>query len=142
MNADGTGIRPLTQHEGDDYNPAWSPAGDRIAFESVRPGSSLRAIYTIDPDGGHEAKLTSGRSNDLFPSWSPDGKRIVYCSVWNRRATLAVMNGDGSAPRTLEQGCSPSWAPSGNRIAFVADGGTAVYIMSLYGRTRIRVTRR
>ena len=34
MNADGTGVRRLTQHEATDTMPAFSSRGDRIAFTS------------------------------------------------------------------------------------------------------------
>jgi Tol biopolymer transport system component len=43
-NPDGSGEQPLTQSGSLDYNPAWSPKGDWIAFTSERAGSLGRSL--------------------------------------------------------------------------------------------------
>ena len=45
IDADGTGLRSLTNAAGRDANPAFSPQGDLIAFESNRDGIS--EIYVM-----------------------------------------------------------------------------------------------
>lgn len=49
--SDGAGERPLTQPSSLNYNPAWSPQGDWLAFTSERAGSadSIASTPTIRP---------------------------------------------------------------------------------------------
>ena len=49
IDADGTGLRRLTNAAGNDANPAFSPKGDLIAFESNR--DSTPEIYVMKADG-------------------------------------------------------------------------------------------
>lgn len=49
MNADGTGLVNVSDHESLDYHASWSPDGSRIAFTSFRDG--LRQVYLVGPDG-------------------------------------------------------------------------------------------
>ena len=46
MNADGTGLRNLTRHRGQDNFAAWSPDGKKIAFISNRDGG--HDVYVMD----------------------------------------------------------------------------------------------
>src|SRR5216683_6205781 len=54
-NPDGSGERALTQGSLD-YNPAWSPDGNWIAFTSERNGSA--DLYRIRTDGSGLERLT------------------------------------------------------------------------------------
>ena len=46
MDADGGNQRNLSDNDSDDWNPAWSPDGRRIAFVSSRDGGS--EIYVMN----------------------------------------------------------------------------------------------
>jgi hypothetical protein len=83
--------------------PAWSPAGDKLAFVASPPGDlSRRQIFVMNADGGGRTQLTSGPGPHTNPVWSPDGKWIAYLAqeaspdwqVWAMRA-------DGSEPRQI-----------------------------------------
>src|SRR5579863_9882702 len=75
-NADGTAEHPLTQPGSLNYNPAWSPKGDWIAFTSERAGSA--DLYRIHPDGTGLERLTDDPAYDDQAGFSPDGEQIVF----------------------------------------------------------------
>jgi hypothetical protein len=79
MDADGTNVRRL-EGTGDDYNPAWSPAGDKLAFSSFKSGQG--DIYVMKSDGSEVRNLSQGSGLTYdFAAWSPDGARLAY-TAW------------------------------------------------------------
>jgi Tol biopolymer transport system component len=89
MNADGTGeptrltfdaaaTYPLdTQSQ----NPAWSPDGTRIAYESTRGFEGKGEIFVMNADGsGEPINVSNDPSWDTDPAWSPDGTQITFTS--------------------------------------------------------------
>ena len=78
MNADGSGLRNLTNSGSEDIMPAWSPDGSQIAFESDRDDGN-HEIYVMNADGSNPRNLTnSGFSFNYSPAWSPDGSQIAF----------------------------------------------------------------
>lgn len=111
----------LTSDPASEIQPAFSPAGDKIAYASNRSGSW--DIWVVGLDGATPTRLTSGVGNDIHPSWSPDGKEIVYCSfgphskqweLW----TVSVEN--PSVKKWIGYGLFPNWSPNSkvNKIVF------------------------
>lgn len=80
MKSDGTDIQKLTTSSADDYSPAWSPDGKKLAFVSKRKGSA--DIFIVDLEIRIAKQLTlSVSSNEDHPTWSPDGERIAFDST-------------------------------------------------------------
>jgi Tol biopolymer transport system component len=69
VNPDGTNLRRLTRNKAEDWFPAWSPDGKRIAFSSNRDGN--HEIYVMDADGSDQKRLTNNNAEDWGPEWMP-----------------------------------------------------------------------
>ena len=114
MDADGGNQQRLTENRKNDWHPAWSPNGERIAFASDRKGDLVNIeIYVMDADGGNEHRLTENRVYDWQPSWSPDGERIAFVSDRDGNSEIYVMDADGGNPQNLTNNphsdINPAW---------------------------------
>lgn len=104
-----------------DQNPAWSPDGTQLMFQSDRSGQGDWDIYLVRWDGSGLTQLTSGPDTDQDPTWSPDGSKIAFV----RNGLIHVMNVDGSGVTQLTDvgfDTHPAWSPNGTRIAFEHNG--------------------
>ena len=137
--ADGCGpeVR-LTDAEGLDDGPEYSPDGEWIWFNSVRTG--LMQVWKMRSNGTEQTQITFDESrNAWFPHISPDSRRIIYIAYKKgdvapgdhpagKNVELRVMPADGSTePETVVklfggQGTINvnSWAPDSRRFAFVS----------------------
>jgi len=146
MNADGSGITPLTKLTALGTNSSdavWSPDGSKIVFDSSRALDGSDAannaftsnIWVMNTDGSGAAPLTkliSKNADSFSPVWSPDGSKIVFESTRaldgsdnsNSTTNLWVINADGSgvAPLTKLTAFTttenPVWSPDGSKIVF------------------------
>ncbi|MGI6368756.1 MAG: hypothetical protein ACOX2L_10470 [Anaerolineae bacterium] len=134
INTDGTNRTRLTQDEGDNTGPVWSPDGERLAFVSDRDGN--REVYVMNADGSEPVNLTKHDAEDWTPTWSPDGRRLAFASFRDGNWEIYVMNADGSNQQRLTDSpgadYSPAWSPRGDAIAFVSDrtGNLEIHLMA------------
>jgi Tol biopolymer transport system component len=147
MNPDGTSPAPLTRLTmTGPGNPAWSPDGSKIAYESTRAldgsdGINTNAtsnIWVMNADGSNPKPLTRVTALDggsFQPAWSRDGNKIVFDSeraldgTDNSSHTLNIwmVNADGSGAIPLTKLTTtavgditsfPAFSPDGSKIAF------------------------
>lgn len=136
--ADGAGVTQLTDLTTNQFHPAWSPDGTRIAFDA-QSGDGEMQIQVIDANGGNLRTLTEGPGWNYLPAWSPDGDQIAFVSNRDGNDEIYVMNLDGSGQERLtadpEEDLSPSWSPDGTMIAFQSnrDGYNRIYVMHADG---------
>ena len=131
MNADGSGARRVTDEEFEESEPAWSPDGSSIAYVQRSPGTSIRELWLVRPDGSERRSLTKLGGVAHAPAWSPDGKRLAFsANVGNNRFDIYTIGLDGQDPQLVtsrDDSFEPSWSPDGKTIVF-AEAGALVAI--------------
>lgn len=142
MNADGSGLRRLTNNSASDVGPAISPDGARIAFVSNRDGNDH--IYLMDIDGGNERRLTNAQEAEVEPAWSPDGTRICYRKeIGDRKTAICIVNADGGGFRQLTDGTirymAPTVSPDGKCI--LCASGPEIWILGIDGGDPRRIAK-
>jgi Tol biopolymer transport system component len=149
MHDDGSNVTRLTDDDADDFDPSWSPDGEKIAFASFRDGLDNEEIYVMNADdGSNVTRLTDEDALDREPSWSPDGEKIAFVSnrdsiddseneEIDNNAIYSMNADDGSNVTRLTDDDAfythPGWSPDGEKIAFVSnrDGsGNEIYSMN------------
>jgi Tol biopolymer transport system component len=70
----------VTTNQVANERPAYSPTGNRIAFQGRDPNGGDWEIYTADLNGGNRENVTNNDVDDENPYFSPSGNRIAYSS--------------------------------------------------------------
>jgi serine/threonine protein kinase len=107
----------------DDFQPAFSPDGERVAFRSERDGGG---IFVMGASGENVRRLTRFGYN---PAWSPDGKEIVCSTAFFIRPQeryrpntqlfrVNAATGEARAISGPSDAAQPNWSPHGYRIAY------------------------
>ncbi len=99
MDADGKNQTALTT-KGENWKPAFSRDGKKVAFVSNRDGNE--EIYVMDFDGSNQQNVTKNPAYDGDPCFSPNGQKIAFHS--NRDANIFqiyVMEITGKNPKKI-----------------------------------------
>ncbi|MBA2127067.1 Tol-Pal system protein TolB [Hyphomicrobium methylovorum] len=131
--------RRLTQSDGIDTSPSYSPDGNQIAFESDRDGA--QRLYVMNSDGSGARSISMGDGSYSTPVWSPRGDYIAFTKQSGGRFLIGVMKPDGSGERVLTEGFhneGPTWAPNGRVLMFWRDsqggrGGPRIFSVDITG---------
>ena len=125
-------------------DPAWSPDGGLIAFQSdsltdlgaqASPAQSPSTIWVVSPTGSTEPTRITQTGNPLgghgAPAWSPDGKRIVFCvSDYAMTSIWTISSKGGEAKQFVNYALDPVYASDGESI----------YYGSLLGLWQMRIS--
>ena len=115
-------VTPLANVPGGDFDPAWSPGGNKIAFSSVRITGRPR-IYTIDLSDNSVEMLSTQYSYDRQPAWSSDGQQIAFVTTQKGPVQIWTMEADGNNQEIYSRSADaintyPSWSVNGEMIMF------------------------
>jgi Tol biopolymer transport system component len=73
VDADGSGLRRLTEAPGEDQGASWSPDGTKIVFQSDRgSGEGFSRLWLMNADGSNQRRLTD--QGGFRPTWSRDAR--------------------------------------------------------------------
>jgi Tol biopolymer transport system component len=103
MNGDGTEVTRLTKDARKyNVNPAVSPDGTEIVYESNREVAAGSELYVMNLDGTGQVRLTNDDFWNQNPVWSPDGKTLLYAQDdGTGNIDLYQINSDGTNPFRL-----------------------------------------
>ena len=104
---------------GELHNPAFSPGGDRLAYDVADPRSGRADIWVRDLKRGVASRLTFGKADSFAPLWSPDGRTIVF----TQGQDLFEKAADGQGEEKLlfksdELKVVSDWSRDGHTLAF------------------------
>lgn len=103
-------LRRLTTAGGDDTSPAWSPIGDRIAFQS----DATANLSLVAPDRSELEAVTFVGTRGVSSTWSPTADRLAWIDPSGELYVISL-TGDRTATRIPVPGrANPSgfaWRP-------------------------------
>jgi len=83
MDASGRNVRRLTDHEGYDGGPFFSPDGERIVWRRFSPDGAKAEIYSMKKDGTDVVQLTHLDALSWAPFYHPSGEYVIFSTNLN-----------------------------------------------------------
>ena len=127
-----------TSEHGD---PAFSRAGDRLAFDDSDTRTGKQDIWVRDLARGVNSRFSFGAGNNICPVWSPDGSSIVFAS--DREGGFSLLekpaSGQGEEKLLLKTGgdrpIAMDWSRDGRYIAYGLRGkeGWDILVLPTFG---------
>lgn len=141
INADGTGVVPITGH----YQGDWNGDGTKIIAISL-----TNQVASMNPDGTGVVNIFDGSAGGgmIDLDVNPAGNKIVFSSSPTGWPMIRTMNMDGSGvsagltPNTGEGNDDARWSPDGQSIVYIRNFGGArdVWSMNADGTGKTQLT--
>lgn len=78
MNADGSGLKIISDFRAESLNASWAPDGSRIAYQSDQDGDL--DVYVFEIRSGRTRQLTDNTIADYAPTWVCGGSLLLFTS--------------------------------------------------------------
>ncbi|MEN8162875.1 MAG: PDZ domain-containing protein, partial [Acidobacteriota bacterium] len=118
--AGGAALR-LTDDEGEDRHPRFSPDGSMLAYTSSAGGNA--DVWVMHADGSNPRRLTFHPGADEVIGWHPTENKVLFRSnrlSWSRFDRLFLISPDGSGLEVLplHEAGRGAYAPDGQQIVY------------------------
>ena len=127
MAAGGRDLYRVTASDTVNANPAWSPDGRWIVYDSASGGNP--DVYLIELACAPECapqRLTTHPLADVNPAWSPDGRSVAFETSRHEHREIYRLDLDTGAERRLTSNRVPdrgaAWSSDGTQIAYASSG--------------------
>lgn len=115
MRPDGTGQRRLTEDQGLNVYPRFSPDSRQVVYTHQERGENSLWVVNIDGTGRRRIVQDENDTSPEYACWSPDGKSLAYTMEdWQRdekgkqfidpekaNPRMAIIDAEGKNPRPL-----------------------------------------
>ena len=139
MNADGSGLRRLTQTPGYDGGPFFSPDGRRLCWRRFTENGVTAEIMTMNIHGSDQQQLTTLEAMSWAPFYHPSGQYLIFATNRHGFANfeLYLVDTDGKhAPVRVTHTAGfdglPSFTPDGWQLAWTSsrtvDGKSQIFL--------------
>jgi tricorn protease len=122
--ADGGNAIRLTNNDGREEYPKFSPDGKLIAFTGEYDGNA--DVYVMDSEGGNITRITYHPGYDEVLGWNAAKSKIMFTSTRNstsryNKIFLVAPDGSGLEELIMYDAARGSFSPDGSKIAFNKD---------------------
>jgi Tol biopolymer transport system component len=128
MQADGSGVKRLTDAPGYDGGPFFSPDGQRIIWRHFDESGMVAEVWTMKSDGSDKRRVTDFKCMSWAPFYHPSGKYIVFTSnkLGFENFELFIVDAEGAKEPvrvTFTNGFDglPVFSPDGKRLLWTSN---------------------